>query len=321
MDDSLLDSELAEEIGRGRFSKVDRVARRWDSQNVCVKRLYFSRPAVQSSKIRREIENWRQLDHPHIVKYIDSRETSEYADIVMEFFESVTLFEYNRTLSSRLTEQQCIAQFLQVASAVDYLHTKRLVHRDIKLENILINGSGLLKLCDFSFLECVDRVPGEFGGTLNCMAPEVLDEGDYSFPVDVWSLGCVFYEILTGRHPFPAHGTLRLMRLVKEEPTPPMDVEYSKDLQQLVYDMLAKEQSRRPTIGAVCERIRELKVDDRALATGQGSDRDLLKSVTGNDHDSGDVVRNAGRLLTPNPRWFWAVTVICAILSWLWVVS
>jgi serine/threonine protein kinase len=211
-----------------------------------------------------------------------------------------------------LTEQQCLAQFRQLASAVRHLHEKRLVHRDIKLENILIDRSGFIKLCDFSFLGFVDQVAGEFVGTPNYLAPELWDERSYSFPVDIWSLGCVFYEILTGRHPFPAQGTLRLMRLVREDPTPPIDRKYSTNIQQLVYDMLTKEPSRRPTIGAVCDRIDKLermtqvsRLATGRIATGSGKGRNSPEQVVVGHSDSADVewdVRTAPEAEPERPR-------------------
>jgi serine/threonine protein kinase len=88
MDDSDCDCELGEEIGCGRFSKVFRAVRKSDGHIVCVKRLHLSRSGVVLSEIQREIANWRTLDHPHIVKYLDSRETPEYVDILMEFVDS-----------------------------------------------------------------------------------------------------------------------------------------------------------------------------------------------------------------------------------------
>lgn len=194
-------------IGVGTFGEV----------RVCVHRETGTRRAVKiyrkdlmpnethKAKLEREISILRALDHPNIIRVFEFFEDSKRFFIVMEYCRGGELFdEINK--NTKFTESQSAQIMHQLFSAVAYLHQKRIVHRDLKLENILLEEKHDLlniKLIDFGTACVMDRFKMIHGtiGTAYYIAPEVLD-GVYDEKCDLWSCGVIMYLLLTGRPPF-----------------------------------------------------------------------------------------------------------------------
>jgi len=123
----------------------------------------------------------------------------------MDYASKGTLYHAIR-LNNGLDELSSFKYFIQVVSAVHFLHENNLIHRDLKPENILINENDEIKLCDFGW--CVELKVGHrvtFCGTFEYMAPEQIKELPYNHAVDIWSLGVLLYELTHGYSPFRAH--------------------------------------------------------------------------------------------------------------------
>lgn len=122
----------------------------------------------------------------------------------MEYSNKGTLYEIIK-MNGVLQEKKAFNYFIQVCSAINFLHESNLVYRDLKPENCLVNDQGIVKLCDFGW--CVELKMGNrdtFCGTFEYMAPELVKELPYNHSVDVWSLGVLLYELLHGHSPFRA---------------------------------------------------------------------------------------------------------------------
>lgn len=150
-----------------------------------------------------------KLEHPHIVKMLEAFVESTSLHIVLELCQGGDLFEYifrhRAEHRSGLSEGVARHLFWQMLYAINYLHTKRIVHRDIKTENFLLQGSSSIKLCDFgTAIQLSDRMPRSTDkiGTLSYTAPEVYSNLGASLRSDDWSMGVVLYVLLVGASPF-----------------------------------------------------------------------------------------------------------------------
>ncbi|ORY87997.1 kinase-like domain-containing protein, partial [Protomyces lactucae-debilis] len=207
---------LGQTLGEGEFGKVKLgwlAKRRDDSQAVQVAVKLIRRDFVGTSrsklnKVEREIHVLKAVSHPNIVKCYEVVETDKYIGIVLEYASAGgELFEY--ILAHRyLKDASACRLFAQLVSAVLYLHARGIVHRDLKLENLLLDRNRNIVVTDFGFANTKGQIRGDLMKT-SCgspcyAAPElVVSEGQYcGRKVDVWSCGVILYAMLAGYLPF-----------------------------------------------------------------------------------------------------------------------
>lgn len=148
--------------------------------------------------IKTEIKLQKAIHHSHIAKLHDYFSDADNIYIVLEYCKSGNLGEYLKR-NSRLTEGEAVIYFLQTAFAVEYLHTNNIMHRDLKLENLLLDSKGNLKLSDFGWSAInTTRLRQTYCGTLDYMAPEMVQGRQYDSKVDIWSLGVLLFELTQG---------------------------------------------------------------------------------------------------------------------------
>lgn len=184
-------------------------------------------PMVQvknNNKILNEVNIMRQMSHFHVLKMMDFYETPERVIIIMELMEGgdllhrITKYDPNRKY---LTEDDARFFFLQACRALKYLHDTYVTHRDIKPDNILLSSNSpdaVLKICDFGLSKVVAMESMKtICGTQLYVAPEVLFGGKYTNKVDIWSMGCMLYAMLSGSVPFcDAYGPPDVQTQIKE---------------------------------------------------------------------------------------------------------
>lgn len=191
---------LGKVIGEGAYGKVRLGTHRLTSTRVAIKQI----PKDMSASLTREIHHHRQLHHPHITQMYEVIATESYIWIVTELCCGGELFDYLAE-KGRLSEDDARRIFGQLCLAVAYLHDKGIVHRDLKLENVLLDEMCRVKLGDFGFTREFDKnvLLETFCGTTGYASPEMLEGKKYTGPeVDVWSLGVILYCLLTGTLPF-----------------------------------------------------------------------------------------------------------------------
>lgn len=152
--------------------------------------------------IMREISIHRRLIHDNIVRLHSHYEDKDNYYMIMDYITKGTLYQQIK-LNNGLPEDKAFRYFIQVTTAVVFLHENNLIHRDLKPENILIDDNDEIKLCDFGW--CVELKVGHrvtFCGTFEYMAPELIKEVPYNNAVDIWSLGVLLYELTHGHSPF-----------------------------------------------------------------------------------------------------------------------
>ncbi len=175
----------------------------------------------------REAQVVAQLHHPNIVTTYDIVSTEEVNVLVMEFVKGVTL--QSVMASKRLSLSEMVQILSQVASALDYAHEQKVVHRDVKPANILVASSGQAKVADFGIAKAENSTDlteaGGVLGTPDYMSPEQAQGKELDGRTDLFSLACIVYECLAGEKPFQGNTlTALLLKIVNEDP-PPIDLE------------------------------------------------------------------------------------------------
>ena len=168
------------------------------------------------NKIYHEINLMKNLRHSYIVKLLDTFETDNHLLIIMENIAGGDLLTYVKK-RSKLSEKISKYIFKQLLLAINYIHSKNIVHRDIKLDNVLIDLNNNIKLCDFGVGKMVHEkeVLSDQCGTPAYIAPEILvNKGYNGFGVDVWSSGVVLYTMLSGNVPFKANNLNDLQNMI-----------------------------------------------------------------------------------------------------------
>jgi NIMA (never in mitosis gene a)-related kinase len=195
--------------------------------------------------------------HPNIIKYLDDYQSSQKQYIVMELIETgnlSSLIEEYQFTNKSIPEELILKYFSQLISVLKYCYDKRLIHRDIKSNNILYLKSNVVKLADFGIARVLptnrkelSSTNGSSGGSVGYASPEVCQSDFYAFPTDVWSLGVVMYQLMSLELPFEGSNSNRTYRLVIDEDYPPSPISgaYSEELKQIVYKMLEIDQYER----------------------------------------------------------------------------
>ena len=220
----------------------------------------------------REARALAELEHPNIVRLFDANTAGQYPYIVMELVDGQTLRQLME--QGKVAAPRMCAIARQVAEALAFLHGRGIVHRDLKPANILLAHDGTAKVADFGLARCVEAgqtltTEGHMVGTPHYLAPEILRFQRAAPSSDVYAMGVLLYQGLTGVYPFPCDDVRQLLMAHIEVPVPdPLEraPEIGEPLAELVRWMMAKDPAVRPPDGAAL--VEEL---DKVLdATGWG---------------------------------------------------
>ncbi|GAB1598160.1 serine/threonine-protein kinase 36-like [Argonauta hians] len=209
-------------IGEGSYGKVYRGQRKFSANVVALKFITkLGKSERELQVLSQEIEIMRNLQHEHIVQLLDSFETEEEFVVVMDYADG-ELYQILEDDGS-LPEDQVQHVACQLVSALYYLHSHRILHRDMKPQNILLSKGEKVKLCDFGFARAMGfntLVLTSVKGTPLYMAPEIVEEQPYDHNADLWALGCILYELFTGMPPFYTNNIFQLASLIVKDPVP-----------------------------------------------------------------------------------------------------
>lgn len=211
---------VIELVGEGSFGKVYKGRRKYTGQTVAMKFIMkHGKSEKDIHNLRQEIEILRKLKHENIIQMLDSFESPQEFCVVTEFAQG-ELFEILED-DKCLPEEQVQAIAKQLVKALYYLHSNRIIHRDMKPQNILIGAGSVVKLCDFGFARAMSTntvVLRSIKGTPLYMAPELVREQPYNHTVDLWSLGVILYELFVGQPPFYTNSVYALIRHIVKDP-------------------------------------------------------------------------------------------------------
>ncbi|XP_034123700.1 serine/threonine-protein kinase fused isoform X2 [Drosophila guanche] len=206
-------------VGQGSFGCVYKAQRRDDDKVVAIKVISKrGRSNRELKNLRRECDIQARLKNPHVIEMIESFESKFDLFVVTEF----ALMDLHRYLSfnGAMPEEHARRVIGHLVSALYYLHSNRILHRDLKPQNVLLDKNMHAKLCDFGLARNMTlgtHVLTSIKGTPLYMAPELLAEQPYDHQADMWSLGCIAYESMAGQPPFCATSILHLVKLIKHE--------------------------------------------------------------------------------------------------------
>ncbi|MFM9194656.1 MAG: serine/threonine-protein kinase [Planctomycetia bacterium] len=324
------DYELLEEIGRGGMGVVYRAVQQSLGRTVAIKMLLRRDLATPAdlSRFRSEAEAAAQLDHPGIVSVFEVGECDGHPFYSMQFVEGTTLSK--QLLAGRLPAREAAGLLAKVADAVHAAHARGVLHRDLKPSNILIDAGGEPHVSDFGLAkrlaadESVTHT-GAILGTPCYMSPEQAagSRGDVGPTSDVWSLGAILYQMLTGRPPFQASSPMdTLLAVLEADPPVPRSIvrQVDRDLEMIALKTLQKPQDLRYASAA------DLAADLRAFLAGepvaarQGGFADIVARLFRETHHA-VVLENWGLL------WMWHSVVILAlcvttdVLAWQGVTT
>uniref|UniRef100_H2YPH3 MAP/microtubule affinity-regulating kinase 3 n=1 Tax=Ciona savignyi TaxID=51511 RepID=H2YPH3_CIOSA len=242
-------------IGKGNFAKVKLARHVLTGREVAIKIIDKKQLNPSSlQKLFREVRIMKHLDHPNIVKLYEVIENSKQLLLVMEYANGGEVFDY-LVAHGRMKEKEARAKFRQIVSSVQYLHSKKIVHRDLKAENLLLDADMNIKIADFGFSN--EFTPGHkldtFCGSPPYAAPELFQGKKYDGPeVDVWSLGVILYTLVSGSLPFDGQNLKELReRVLRGKYRIPFYM--STDCEHLLRKFLVLNPTKRGTLTAVMQ--------------------------------------------------------------------
>ena len=208
---------------------------------------HFKNQIIREKFKKVETQLYLYMNHPNIprlVDFIDMHE-QEQLYIVMEYIEGISLEKYIYEDIGLIPEQKALPMFLDILDTVAYLHRNGILHLDIKSNNVMIQPNGKIKLIDLGIASRMSEASESTGfGTPAYMPPEQAEKGKCGKYTDIFSLGIMLFEMLTGTVPFTGQKTSEIRQKIKYQPTPKMKDYYpliNSDLQAIVERALAKE--------------------------------------------------------------------------------
>jgi serine/threonine protein kinase len=237
-------------LGRGQNGEVWLVECE-DGSLAALKQVYIEDDAA----LNYEVSALERLQHEHIIQYHESFKSEGYLYIVIDYAEGGDMANRIKIAKSKgykFPESQVWKWFIQLCMALHYIHSNKIIHRDLKTQNIFLTKTGDIKIGDFGICRVLsksDELASTSVGTPYYIAPEVCRGEPYDYRADVWSLGCIIYELCSLKRPFSGENIANVLHNILTQSPDPLPDCYSDFLTTLVTSMLNKDHSARPSIG------------------------------------------------------------------------
>ena len=252
-------------IGQGSFGSVFLALHAVTGELMAVKQVEMPSKATSDADkrkeamvaaLRREIDLLRTLNHPHIVQYLGSNSKEDKFNIFLEYVPGGSVAAMLNSYGK--LKEPLIRNFVrQILDGLSYLHSKDIIHRDIKGANVLVDNRGNIKISDFGISKRVEV--SSFGnptkhnnrtslqGSVFWMAPEVVKQISYTRKADIWSLGCLIVEMFTGEHPFPNCNQLQAIFQIGQKAKPAIPEDASEEAKAFLERTFEHDYEKRPT--------------------------------------------------------------------------
>ena len=280
---SMNNFDIIEKLGEGSYSTVFKVHRKSDSQVYAMKKVKFnSLNQRDKQNALNEIRFLASISHPNVVGYkeVFIDDTSSSLCLVMEYagkgdlLQMVNAHKKNGTFFS---EPEIWSIFVQSVKGLRALHQKNILHRDIKSANIFVNSDNTVQLGDLNVAKVVDGLAYTQTGTPYYASPEVWRDSPYDSKSDIWSLGCVIYELCALEPAFKSKDMKELFSKVVKGKFSEIPSRYSTDLAAVIRNMLQVKCVLRPN----CEKLLESPVVRRNINVDDDSEKaaDLIRTI------------------------------------------
>ncbi|KAL4498649.1 hypothetical protein ABPG72_019767 [Tetrahymena utriculariae] len=254
------DFQVLDRLGKGAFGKVYKTKLLKTGQVYALKQMEKQQILKQGmvKQIQTEVKVMYSLDHPNIIKLYNHFEEDAYIYLMIEYASGGQLW-HKLTKEGRFDENTVKRYMADIILAVEYLHSQNppIIHRDIKPENLILDENGRVKLVDFGWSNFKNRQRMTYCGTLDYLAPEMILELGHDEKLDIWSLGVLIFELITGKAPFAAkvenaNIDQNQARQILEDNILKVKLDYPNDFPQLAKDLVnslcKKEPNQRKTL-------------------------------------------------------------------------
>jgi len=241
-------------LGEGAFGKAFLVECLKDQSLCVIKQVDLNNmPDSEKRETIKEAKILEALKHPNIVKFREVYKTRKgKLCIVMDYADGGDLTKHiNSAKGSSIPENQIVDWFTQICLAMKHVHDRKILHRDLKCQNIFLTKTGIIKLGDFGIARVLSSTKENVRtmvGTPYYLSPEIIDNKPYSFKSDIWSLGVVLYELCALKPPFDAESLPKLAMKIIRGQYNPVPSHYSKELKNLIAATLSLDPQKRPSV-------------------------------------------------------------------------
>ena len=245
-------------LGSGSYGQAVLVERKSDRRRFVIKEVDMAKMGrAEKAAAKREAQLLMDLDHPNVVKATDAFLSADNRKlyIVMEHCNAGDLLDVLKARGSKpFPETEIVDMFVQICLGLKHVHDRKILHRDIKGQNVFCTRDGRLKLGDFGVARVLTGtldLATTAVGTPYYLSPEICQNKPYSSKSDMWSMGCVLYEMATFKHAFDAQNLNMLCLKIMKAQFTPLGPRFSAELRDLVNRMLSKDPRRRPSVNEV----------------------------------------------------------------------
>lgn len=251
--------EKIRSIGRGAYGTVFLCRRTADDCRVIIKQIPVEEMTTDERQVAlNEANVLRMLNHPNIIGYYDNFVEDKALMIVMEYAEGGTIYDYlDKKLKKGvlLEEEEILRLFAQILLALHHVHKCKILHRDLKTQNILLNKKQkIVKIGDFGISKILStKISKAYSviGTPCYLSPELCEGKPYNQKSDIWALGCVLYELATLKRAFEAPNLPAVVLKIMRGNYDPIPERYSEGLGRLIHSLLHLKPDKRPSIAEI----------------------------------------------------------------------
>nr|XP_060490207.1 serine/threonine-protein kinase Nek5 [Panthera onca] len=241
--------DVIKAIGEGAFGKAFLAKRTSDSKHCVIKEIDFAKmPTQEKEASTKEVVLLAKMKHPNIVTFFSS-----FQGLTWDLMKRI-----HRQRGVLFSEDQILSWFVQISLGLKYIHDRKILHRDIKAQNIFLSKNGMVaKLGDFGIARVLNNsmeLARTCIGTPYYLSPEICQNKPYNNKTDIWSLGCVLYELCTLKHPFEGNNLHQLVLKICQAHFAPISPRFSHDLQALISQLFEVSPRDRPSINSILKR-------------------------------------------------------------------